>query len=194
MPPAPGPAPRQRADLATLVAISHPLRRRLLELLSVGGPATASQLAARTEQLVGNVSHHLKMLAKAAMIEEAPELAKNRRERWWRSVPGSLSYSLADVAGDPEAELVVAAAEQQNVSHEIDKLHAWWARRDSYDAQWLDAEFGTSSWVRATPAELRELGEAITTLIHDFRATTADDDGQRREPVFVFAHGVPARP
>ena len=50
---------QRRADIDKIVAIHHPLRRRLLEVLGVDGPATASQLAARTDQLVGNISHHL---------------------------------------------------------------------------------------------------------------------------------------
>src|SRR3954452_8097984 len=102
--------PRVRATVEQVAASGHPVRRRLIEVLGVEGPATASQLAERTEQLVGNVSHHLKMLAKAGLIEEAVDLAKDRRERWWRSVPMSLSWSVSDMA-DASDELVAEAAE-----------------------------------------------------------------------------------
>jgi DNA-binding MarR family transcriptional regulator len=54
-------------------------------LLRVHGPSTASAIAERTGQAVGNVSHHLKVLAVGDLIEKAPELAKDRRERWWRA-------------------------------------------------------------------------------------------------------------
>jgi DNA-binding transcriptional ArsR family regulator len=64
--------------------MTHPLRRRLLSLLKLDGPSTASVLAQRTGQAVGNISHHLHALAAADLIEEVPELARDRRERWWR--------------------------------------------------------------------------------------------------------------
>ena len=55
-------------DSRALTAMAHPVRRRLLSLLKVDGPATASVLADRTGQAVGNVSHHLRALAEAADI------------------------------------------------------------------------------------------------------------------------------
>ena len=67
---------RQITDARVLVAMAHPLRRRLLNMLKVDGPSTASVLSERTGQAVGNVSHHLRSLAAAGLIEEAPELAR----------------------------------------------------------------------------------------------------------------------
>ncbi len=156
--------PRLRASVEQVAASGHPVRRRLLEVLGVEGPATASQLAERTGQLVGNVSHHLKMLARAGMVEEAAELAKDRRERWWRHVPLSLSWSLADVRGDPVGEAVAVAAEYEHLEHHLRRVRGWLAARDGsddYDEAWTRAAFATDSWVWATPEELDELGEAI---------------------------------
>lgn len=185
---------QRRADISKIAAIHHPLRRRLLEILGVDGPATASQLAERTDQLVGNVSHHLKMLAKAGLIQEATDLARDRRERWWRSVPMSLSWSVADMAGNSEDELVAEAAEQQNLSHHVDKVHQWFERRGSYDAEWNRAAFATEWWLHLTAEELVELSEKVSDLVAGFHRSINRDDGQEREPVFFFAHGVPAKP
>ena len=137
-------------------------------MLGVDGPATASQLAEHTGQLVGNVSHHLKMLARAGLVEEAPELAKDRRERWWRHIPLSLSWSLADVRGDPVGEAVAVAAEHDHVEHHFGRVRDWLAARDgsdAYDEAWTRAAFSTDSWVWATPDELDELGEAINAVV-----------------------------
>ena len=123
--------PRVRASMEQVAASGHPVRRRLLEVLGVDGPATASQLAERTGQLVGNVSHHLKMLARAGLVEEVPELAKDRRERWWRHVPLSLSWSLADVRGDPVGEAVAVAAEYEHLEHHLGRVRGWLAARDA---------------------------------------------------------------
>jgi DNA-binding transcriptional ArsR family regulator len=187
---------RVRASVEQIAASSHPVRRRLLELLGVDGPATASQLAERTEQHVGNVSHHLKMLARVGLVEEAPELARDRRERWWRSVPISLSWSLADVRGDPVGEAVAISAEHENLELHAERVRAWLDARDGseeYAEEWTAAAFSTHAWVRATPAELHQLGEAINALIVEFHDAHLDD-GPGRERCFVFAHGVPGRP
>ena len=78
-----------------------------MDALKVDGPSTASMLAARTGQAVGNASHHLKVLAEAGLVEEAPELAKDRRERWWRLVSSGTRWSRAEFGDDASA---VAAA------------------------------------------------------------------------------------
>ena len=184
---------QRRADISKITAIHHPLRRRLLELLGVDGPATVSQLAARTDQLVGNVSHHLKMLAKAGLVEEAADLAKDRRERWWRSVPMSLSWSVADLAGTGD-ELVAQAAEQQNLSHHVDKLHQWFERRPEYSRDWVQAAYGMEHWLRLTPDELVELSENVGDLVGEFHRSIDREDGQDRKHVFFFVHAVPANP
>jgi DNA-binding transcriptional ArsR family regulator len=189
-------ATRVRATVGQVAASSHPVRRRLLELLGVDGPATASQLAARTDQLVGNVSHHLKMLARAGLVEEAPELAKDRRERWWRHVPISLSWSLADVRGDPVGEAVAVSAERESLDLHLGRVRGWMAARDGsdqYAEPWTQAAFSTETWVRATPEELHELGEAINALVVEFHDSHREQT-PGRETCFVFAHGVPSRP
>ncbi|MFD0784891.1 ArsR/SmtB family transcription factor, partial [Micromonospora azadirachtae] len=77
---------RQVTDSRVLAALSHPLRRRLMDVLKVYGSATVGLLAERTGQAPANISHHLKVLAAADLVAEAPELARDRRERWWRLV------------------------------------------------------------------------------------------------------------
>ena len=88
------PANRRPADPSVIAAIHHPLRRRLIDLLGVDGPATASQLAERTGELVGNISHHLKVLHEAGLVE------RDRRGTWmwYRVVPERLSQ-LREVLG-----------------------------------------------------------------------------------------------
>ncbi len=186
------PANRRSADSSVIAAIHHPLRRRLIDLLGVDGPATASRLAEATGELVGNISHHLKVLAAAGVIEEAPELAKNRRERWWRSAKASYSWSIADAGGDPAGELVAATAEEANLTHHTEKVQRWFEDRQQYDEAWLRAAFSTESWVTLTPERLSELSGRIGDLIQEY----VDDpsEGADAEPVFVFAHAVPAKP
>jgi DNA-binding transcriptional ArsR family regulator len=192
--PPPTVPPADRAPIDVVAAIHHPVRRQLLELLNLDGPNTVSGLADAAGQRVGNASHHLKVLAEAGLVEEAPELAKDRRERWWRPVPRSFSWSVADVAGDPLAEVVASAAEQQNLAHHVGKMQQWYGRRDGFDEEWVRAAFSTEYWVSVTPDELNELGRRVNALFEEYAALPDRQDDPTRERVFVFAHGVPAKP
>jgi DNA-binding transcriptional ArsR family regulator len=185
---------RQIDDSMVLAAMAHPLRRRLLAVLSLDGPLTVSLLAERTDQAIGNISHHLRTLATAALVEEVPELARDRRERWWRRTAPTLRWSSRDFVADPAAETVARAAESLNLDYQADIVRQWAVADDDEKATWPQGPFSSDSWMRLTDSELAELGEAMTTLIRRWADRGLPGDGEDRRPVFVFARGVPGRP
>lgn len=77
--------PGGSVDARSLRGLAHPLRMRLLGLLRVDGPATASGLAARLGESSGLTSYHLRQLAEYGFIVEDETPRSNRRERWWRA-------------------------------------------------------------------------------------------------------------
>lgn len=185
---------RQVTDSRVLAALSHPLRRRLMDVLKVYGPQTVSQLAERTDQAVANVSHHLKVLGACDLIEEAPELARNRRERWWRRVSAGLRWATADFDGDPATAAVASAAESLNLDHHAGLVRAWFATDEAERARWESSAFSADKWLHLTPAELAALERDVLDVFARWADRDLPDDGERREPVFVFAYAVPARP
>jgi DNA-binding transcriptional ArsR family regulator len=185
---------RQIADSQVLAAMAHPLRRRLMDVLKVHGPATASLLAGRTDQAVANVSHHVRVLQSSGLIEEVPELARDKRERWWRLVSASLRWSSEDFAQDPASAAIAAAAESLNLDHHAGLVRGWFAVDEEHRAGWQDAAFSTDKWLHLTPAELAELSHQVIDLLESWATRDVPDDGQQRDPVFVFAYGVPAQP
>jgi DNA-binding transcriptional ArsR family regulator len=180
-------------DSRVLAAMAHPLRRRLLNLLKVDGPSTASALAERTGQAVGNISHHLRVLGAAGLIEEAPELARDRRERWWRRT-GPVSWSSTDFAGDAAAEAIAASAESVNLETQLGFLRAWMAAPDEERARWPKGPLSADSWMRLDDAELEEFSAQLQALLLRWADREIPADGRDRSPVFVFAHAIPARP
>jgi DNA-binding transcriptional ArsR family regulator len=180
-------------DSRVLAAMSHPLRRRLMDVLKVYGPATASALADRTDQAVANISHHLKVLGAAGLIVEAPELAKDRRERWWRLVAPTFRWVAGDFDDDPARQVVADAAASLNLDRQVGLVRAWYAVREERPA-WNGAAFSVDKWLHLTPGELNELEEEILALLDRWEQRDPPGDGQAREPVLLFAHGVPARP
>ncbi|HEY1622375.1 MAG TPA: helix-turn-helix domain-containing protein [Streptosporangiaceae bacterium] len=144
--------------------MAHPLRRRLLALLKVDGPSMASTLAGRTGQAVGNVSHHLHVLGAAALIEEAPELARDRRERWWRRASDTISWSSRDLAGDEAGEAITVAAEAIGLDSQLAVLRAWDTAPASERERWPRGPFSADSWMRVDDAELAILHASVFTV------------------------------
>ncbi|MFI5608369.1 winged helix-turn-helix domain-containing protein [Amycolatopsis sp. NPDC051903] len=177
-------------DSRVLTAMSHPLRRRLLDVLRLDGPATASGLAAALGSAVGNVSHHLKVLAGAGLVEEAPELARDRRERWWRRPDGALSWSTSDFVGDPVGD----AAEAVALDRQASLSRSWLSALETAPAEWRDSWFTNETWARLSPAELASLSSRILALFAEYADREPPDDGIERQPVFLFARGFRAEP
>ncbi|NUR52781.1 MAG: helix-turn-helix transcriptional regulator [Hamadaea sp.] len=182
-------------DSAVLAALAHPLRRRLMDLLRAYGPATASTLAERTGEAIGNVSHHLRVLGTAGLLEEAPELARDKRERWWRRSSPNLGWSQGDFAADPAAATVSAAVQTMLLDRHAGAAREWLAaEHPAEDAEWVDAAFIADRWMLLTPAELAQVGQEIIEVLLRWGMREVPDDGHHRDPVLVFSYGVPAQP
>lgn len=70
-------------DSATLRALAHPLRQRILLELSVRRSLRAADLAEIVGEPANAISYHLRSLAKVGLLVEAPELARDSRDRVW---------------------------------------------------------------------------------------------------------------
>jgi DNA-binding transcriptional ArsR family regulator len=184
----------QITDSRVLAAMAHPLRQRLLDALEVRGPATASHLAQLTDQAVGNVSHHLRVLGTAGLIEEAPELARDRRERWWRRSSESISWSSKDFSGDSAAEVIADAAASLTLEHHVNHVRAWRTADRNERAAWDRGPFLTDHWLILNDEELAQLGAQVIALFREWSDREIPDDGQERRSVFTFAVGVPGQP
>ncbi|TCO54903.1 ArsR/SmtB family transcription factor [Actinocrispum wychmicini] len=181
---------REIKDSKVLAAMAHPVRRRLMDVLRVNGPSTVSALAEYTGQAVGNISHHLKVLAECELVEEAPELARDRRERWWRRVPGRLRWSAQDFPDDP----IFYAASSLNLEHAMNIARSGLENWESYPEEWKGAPFSTDTWIDLSAAELKELSAEVIALFNRWSDRDVPDDEQERKPVFLFAFGTPGRP
>lgn len=85
-----------------LRALAHPLRQKILYRLELDGHGRAADLAHALDEPANSISFHLRTLAKAGLIVEAPELARDRRDRVWRNAADT--YDVAP--GTPGVELI----------------------------------------------------------------------------------------
>jgi DNA-binding transcriptional ArsR family regulator len=85
-------------DVTALKALAHPVRLRMLGMLRIDGPATATQLATRLGLNSGATSYHLRQLAQYGFIEDAP--GPSRRDRWWRASHELTSVPAVETEGE----------------------------------------------------------------------------------------------
>lgn len=189
-------------DPHTLRVIAHPMRLRLYEVLVSDGPATAARLSKHVSAAPGSLSYHLRQLAECGYIEEAPDLAEDGRERWWRAIPGGVRWSADDFEGHPGAQEAISAAQRVLVARQIERLRHWQTHGDEeWGSTWANAAHSTDTVLHLTPAELQQLGEELNALVESWgkrsRAARATEDNGRhtgageRQQVFVITHAFP---
>ncbi|MGW0661187.1 ArsR/SmtB family transcription factor [Streptodolium elevatio] len=162
---------RRRIDAQSLKGLAHPLRMRILELLSLDGPATSTTLARRLGENTGTVSWHLRHLAQHGFIEE--EVGRGtKRERWWRRVPRSNELNIADFRDDPESSGALSVYLDGLIRQYFDRVTAYVG--EDWDEEWRGA--GTiSDWrdLRLTPDELGEMNAELMRVVDRYRAHSA---------------------
>ncbi|RXR25100.1 ArsR family transcriptional regulator [Oerskovia turbata] len=140
-------------DPAALRAIAHPMRQRILSELVVLGHARAADLAQAIGEPANSISFHLRVLAKAGMIVEAPEHARDRRDRVWTNA----------------AESYVVDPGSPGVVREVVRPALRWAERlfvEANDTSSHDKDrlFAISALV-LTPQQAEEMAKEVTDLL-----------------------------
>jgi DNA-binding transcriptional ArsR family regulator len=145
-------------------AMAHPIRFRIFELLREG-PSTASRLGRRLGESSGTASYHLRFLARAGAIEEAPELG-TKRERWWRR-PDELRLVPTD--DDLEGRAITARLFGLFFARDGEARRRFVTALPELEADWQQGSFVGNWLVSLTPAEASELGARLLPLIDEFR-------------------------
>src|SRR3954449_9614275 len=97
------------ADPRILRAIAHPVRNRILGELSAAGHLRAADVAEVLGIPANQASFHLRQLAKYGLVEQAPELARDGRDRVWRPVhEHGLTLEVEAMAKDPGGKEAVS--------------------------------------------------------------------------------------
>lgn len=176
-------------DASSLKALAHPLRVRLLGLLRMDGPSTATALGERLGESSGTTSYHLRQLEAVGMVRDAVGLG-NGRERWWEAAQDETRLDPVDFAG-------AGAEVQASISDYLSTVLSTYARR----AGQFVAEQGTWSrtWVAAaelsdwqlslTAKELRRLSAELEALVESYRRDPRRGD----EQVVVQVQAFPRR-
>ena|SRR5690606_6185744 len=180
---------RQARDARALAALAHRDRWRIIDRLAISGTATTGALADALGLATGSVSHHLKVLGEAGLVERAPD-GEDRRRRSWRLVSRGLRWSPGQFR-DSADEAVATAADGALLARQFESARAFLAEAAE---PWDEAAYGSHVWLRLTPAELAEFGAELDELLLRWRRREIPDDGAERSSVLAFARAFPAEP
>jgi DNA-binding transcriptional ArsR family regulator len=153
-------------DARRLRALAHPMRIKIVGLLRIHGPATATTLAQRLGVNTGATSYHLRELAKAGMVEE-DESRGNARDRWWRSVYASTFLDDTEIlAKEPDAALSylrgVAQVNAEEMFRHVEDL-------PGLPQEWQAASTISDYGLHLTAEQLTGLLEELVAVLAKYR-------------------------
>jgi predicted ArsR family transcriptional regulator len=167
----PLPEMRELTDARTMRALTHPVRIALIEVLSLEGPLTATEVGERIGESPTTCSFHLRQLAKYGFVEEAG--GGKGRARPWRMTSTGMTF--AGTHDDPEAEIAAGALVRLLRDRQFDRYRTWLETSATYPREWREAASSSETRVYLTAAELEQLHqELIALLLPRFRERRAD--------------------
>ena len=158
------------SDPQVLRALAHPLRGRLLGLLRVDGPSTATRLAERVGESSGLTSYHLRQLAQHGLVAEV-EGHGTGRERWWRAEHQMTNWEPAEIVGQPGGLEANEAMHRHQVEGWGRELSAWVGHGRQHGVAWAEVA-GLSDYVlQLTPDETRQVLDEVYAVVDRWAET-----------------------
>jgi DNA-binding transcriptional ArsR family regulator len=154
-------------DARSLRAVAHPVRLRLLGLLRMNGPSTATALAAQLGLNSGATSYHLRKLAEGGLIVDVPDRGTGR-DRWWRAAHRSTFF---------QAERLSAADREAGVEYlraiamvYAEQMHRAAEERPLLPPEWQAAGMFGDYPLYLTPAEAQQLMLDLREVLSRYRS------------------------
>ncbi|MEU5871974.1 helix-turn-helix domain-containing protein [Glycomyces sp. NPDC047369] len=168
------------SDPERMKALAHPARMAVFDFLGtrrVQGfdGATATEIAEVAGMTPSAMSYHLRTLAKAGFIEEAPSRG-DARERVWRLALDSFSISAEDDAS-PADRVVERTMGQMFTERQEQNYERWLDRRLDASRELRDATVASQGRLRLTLEESQE----FIRRFHDLEGEFAELSRRRSE-------------
>ena len=167
-----------RLDAHNLRGLAHPVRVRMLGLLRLEGPSTATRLGERLGLSSAATSYHLRQLADYGFIVDDPEAERSHgRERWWRSK--ARSTILDHTPTDPDAALAAQEYMRAIAAHAAESVAAWLDEVETAPEEWRNASNLSDTLLRLTPDEAKELARRLDEVVSSMRRHEPGKRGPR---------------
>lgn len=173
-----GPDDAITPSLEQLKALTHPVRVRMLGMLRLDGPATATTLATRLGLNTGATSYHLRQLAQHGFIVD-DDSRGDRRERWWKAAHSSTHAQKEGLSDDASSREVLDAYLHSVALTYTQLLQQAIAERALLPKQWRDASTFSDWTARLTPAQAESFKQRLIALLEEMED---DPEGE----IFTF--------
>jgi hypothetical protein len=157
--------PGEITDPKTLRALAHPLRWKLLDVITREGTATATRCAQEVGESVANCSYHLNTLAKYGFVEQAE--GGQGREKPWRRCRRSVSWT--DRGLDEDGSRAGQAASVAFVDFQFAEIRERVQTLHLEPPDWRDVLGMNNTYEYLTAAEVAEMHEEIAKIMARFR-------------------------
>ena len=174
-------------DPRALRAMAHPTRMKLVGLLRLEGPMTATEAAEQVGESPSSCSFHLRQLAKWGLVEEAG--GGTGRQRPWRATAMFTNWQQAPIRGEGADARI--ALDRVLVQRYLDQISDWFDRRTAESSDWL-SHSGLGDWtLYVTLEELKRLEDQVDALVDPY-VRRASERGLRPEGArrVTFIHGL----
>lgn len=177
-----------RLDATSLRVLAHPLRSRLLSRLRVGGPSTATDLAAVLGTNSGATSYHLRKLESVGLVTDTGQGEGKRR--LWRAATDSHSYYPSDFVGDEDSETALNWLSRDYVRHFSEQAERWVDVSPGWPAPWQDACGSNDEMVLVTAEQLSAMRDEIGQVVQRYRRVGQGSPEAKRIAVYLFAYAL----
>ncbi len=165
--------------------LAHPLRSRLLSELRIGGPATATDLAAALTTNTGATSYHLRKLEAVGLVADTGEGEGKRR--LWRASTAYHSWTNSAFRDDEDASTAVDWLQRDYIRQFAERAERWLDSAASWPVEWVDVLGQNDAFVTVTPEQMRELNTRLNALLAEYRTIGEGDPQARRASVNIFS-------
>jgi DNA-binding transcriptional ArsR family regulator len=163
-------------DPRILRAIAHPTRNRILAELHATASIRAADIARMLDIPANQASFHLRQLAKYGLIEEAPDEARDKRDRVWRLADAEgIRFRTQDMLDQPGGAAAWEVFRRNAVAWGHFLVDRALARSGTDD----DTKSLSDSSLRLTKDEAGELMEELGAVVLRWRERTQGEDDDR---------------
>lgn len=177
-----------RLDNAKLKVLAHPLRSRLLGALRLGGPATATSLAAALDTNSGATSYHLRRLEGVGLVSDTGE--GTGKQRLWAAAADVTHFDPSDFAGDEDAEAAYGWLERDWLRHFTEKFGRWLDIRPAWPPAWGDAAGMNDAMVVVTADQLAAMHAEIAEVVERYRRVGAGNPEAKRVAAYAAYYPI----
>jgi len=174
-------------DPKAMRALANPLRLQLLGLLRRDGAHSVGELSELADAAPGSVSYHLTTLERFGFVEEAPELARDGRERWWRAAQQMTHYEPSSMLADPETAAAGRVMRQTFMQGHLTEQLAYLDAEPALPMEWVKAATAGDTITFLTTEELRQLSDEVNALAEKWNVFRDPDRSGVEAVRFIYS-------